>query len=621
MAVKRYFANKDNTITNAYEYNLKTRATGANMGQADILEVFSIYGQVSSSSGFSSELERILIQFPTTDIVSDRTAGTIPASGSVNFYLKMYNAPHTQTTPKDYTLTVKAISGSWEEGHGLDMDNYTDIVYDNPGSNWIVANDDTSAATATVTFTGNPTADQTITIVSTDGTSREYVAKAASDFSNLQFKADGGAAANATQLELAIENSAGHNGKITVSNNGSGVLTLTQASAGRAGNRAIVEDLANVTVVNFLGGDGEWVSEGGDYYTDSSSSFDYSFDLGTEDMDLDVTTLVEQWLNSAGNVLGTKANNGFGIMLSTALEAQSRSYYTKKFFGRGTEFFYKRPVLEARWNSSRQDDRGNFYYSSSLAPAEDNLNTLYLYNYVRGKLRNIPAIGTTGSFLVSLYSGSADDSAPSGSRLHIAQGGGCTHADGVNFFATGGYVDTGIYSASFAMTAAATPLATMYDVWTSGSGDGTNSIRFFTGSFSPITLYASRINPTNTYVTTITNLKSLYTRTETARFRLFVREKDWSPTIYTKASSNILGQTIVSGSYRVYRIVDELDVIPHGTGSTLETLMSYDITGSYFDLDMSILQADYAYGIEFSYYNDAIGSWVKQPEIFKFRVE
>ena len=137
MAIKRYFANKDNTITNAYEFNLKTRATGANMGQADILEVFSIYGQASTSS---SELERFLIEFPPADIASDRTAGTIPASGSVSFYLKLYNAPHTYTVPKNYTLQVKAVSGSWQEGHGLDMDNYTDIVYGNSGSNWIVAN-------------------------------------------------------------------------------------------------------------------------------------------------------------------------------------------------------------------------------------------------------------------------------------------------------------------------------------------------------------------------------------------------------------------------------------------------------------------------------------------------
>ena len=43
MAIKRYTATADNTITNAYKLDMLTRATGSNMGAADILEVFSIY--------------------------------------------------------------------------------------------------------------------------------------------------------------------------------------------------------------------------------------------------------------------------------------------------------------------------------------------------------------------------------------------------------------------------------------------------------------------------------------------------------------------------------------------------------------------------------------------------
>ena len=35
MAIKRYFAEKDNTITNAFEPNLETRGTGSNMGPPD----------------------------------------------------------------------------------------------------------------------------------------------------------------------------------------------------------------------------------------------------------------------------------------------------------------------------------------------------------------------------------------------------------------------------------------------------------------------------------------------------------------------------------------------------------------------------------------------------------
>ena len=83
MAIQRYSASADTTITNAYQENLVTRGTGSNMGYADALEVFSIYGQESVSSGQAQELSRILIQFDTTKMTTDRSAGRLGASGSV----------------------------------------------------------------------------------------------------------------------------------------------------------------------------------------------------------------------------------------------------------------------------------------------------------------------------------------------------------------------------------------------------------------------------------------------------------------------------------------------------------------------------------------------------------
>ena len=85
MGIKRYIATADNTITNAFEANLTTRGTGSNMGESDVTEVFSIFGQDSGSGGYSSELSRVLYKFPVTSIINDRTNETIPASGSVNF--------------------------------------------------------------------------------------------------------------------------------------------------------------------------------------------------------------------------------------------------------------------------------------------------------------------------------------------------------------------------------------------------------------------------------------------------------------------------------------------------------------------------------------------------------
>ena len=158
-----------------------------------------------------------------------------------------------------------------------------------------------------------------------------------------------------------------------------------------------------------------------------------------------------------------------------------------------------------------------------------------------------------------------------------------------------------------------------------------NAVQFQTGTISPEVFYTSQINPSNRYVTSITNLKSSYSQEETTRFRVFVRQKDWAPTIYSKATQEIEPTIIESASYQVHRIVDDNIIIPHGTGTTgaisrgakntLHTLMSYDISGNYFDLDMGLFEDGYSYGLTTAYYNDSIGSWQEQPEVFKFRIE
>ena len=516
MAVKRYWAKSDNTITNAYEENLTTRGTGSNMGASDILEVFSIYGQAASSS---AEKSRALIKFnvtaSTNSIQSDRTDGSIPSSGSVSFYLRMFNAPHSQTLPKNFTMDVTAVTGNWTEGTGLDMETYKD----KQASNWVDR----------------------------------------------------------------LTSSAG----------------LTP-----------------------------WKTAGGDYYSDASGSFSASFDSGTEDIELDITTLVEQWISSSANSkastnMGLKSDEGVIVRMSTDYESAARSYYTKKFFGRGTEFFFKRPCIEARWNSSTKDDRGTFFYSSSLATATENLNTLYFYNYFRGQLRNIPGVGT-GNIYVSFFSGTTADTAPSTAAIHLVADG--TYArSAINTVVTGGYVSTGIYSASVALTAAATPLSTVYDVWFSGGFGSSRTVpgttQYHTGTIKPETLYGSSIAPATEHVSNITNLKNIYRGNETARFRIYTRQKDWSPTIYTKATAKVEANIVESGSYEIYRVVDDLKVVPYGTGSTLHTQMSFDMSGSYFDLDMNMLEAGYMYGIKLAYYNNSVNDWVEQPETFKFRVE
>ena len=520
MGLKRYTASADTTITNAFKDNLVQRGTGSNMGYSDAVEVFSLYGQTSSSAeGQSQELSRALIKFPITSISADRTAGNIPVSGSVKFYLKIFNARHPWTLPQDFTLVVAAVSSSWDEGTGLDMDNYSD-----PGNaNWM------SASTTTA-----------------------------------------------------------------------------------------------------------WSNLGGDYRDDNDASgapvYRQTFPLGYEDLSIEITPTVERWMQTSGTALHID-NYGLGLFLTSSQEAYAAagtaggvlentggadvSYYTKTFFARSSEFFFRRPHIEARWDSRIQDDRGYFYYSSSMAPATDNLNTLYLYNYVRGRLTNIPAIGT-GFVYVSLFSGNNANTMPTTNSAQILYD---VPTLSTNTVVTGGWVSTGIYSASMCMTSSSATAAPtkLFDVWSSSP---TGSVQYKTGSVVPTTFDSwAGGAPTFDRVTTIKNLRRSYGRKQTARFRTFVRDRNWSPTIYTVATRNNPTEIIDSASYKIIRMVDDLEVIPYGTGSEFSTYLSFDVTGNYFDLDLRALEAGYMYGIKLTYYNASIASWIEQPETFKFRVE
>ena len=127
--------------------------------------------------------------------------------------------------------------------------------------------------------------------------------------------------------------------------------------------------------------------------------------------------------------------------------------------------------------------------------------------------------------------------------------------------------------------------------------------------------------PSTTFVSNLTNLKPIYRTSEKARFRIFTRQKDWAPNIYTRAVATVRPFIVESGSFAVTRVIDDFNAIQFGTGSDLHTQMSFDVSGSYFDLDMGMLQPGYAYKINLAYYNGSIGDWQEQPQEFKFRVE
>ncbi len=161
MGIKRYLATADTTISNAYKSGLQLRGTGSNMGASDALEVFSIYKQATTvtehANGGKSikaeqEYARTLVKFTSSLIVADRSAGTVPADAT--YYLRLYNVAHGGTLPTNYTMDVWAVSQSWTEGTGLDMEEYKDVG----AASWINCTDTPSKyASGSITVTVNPT--------------------------------------------------------------------------------------------------------------------------------------------------------------------------------------------------------------------------------------------------------------------------------------------------------------------------------------------------------------------------------------------------------------------------------------------------------------------------------
>lgn len=453
--INRYTASYDNTITNAFDSSLYRRGTSANMGASDSMEVFYIVNQAYLSS---SEKSRALIKFETDKIEYDRSRGYLPSSGSVNFYLRLFNIEHASTLPKNCILSVLPISRNWEEGNGLDMEEYTD----NYVSNWLTASDTTP-----------------------------------------------------------------------------------------------------------------WTTEGGDFLDTPV----YSANLfnGDEDINVDITGLVEHWIGD------TIPNYGVCIKLSGSFETGSESRYTKKFSTRGTEYFFNRPVLEARWNSASLDDRNNFYVSSSLYPSSDNLNNIYYFNRMNGNLRNVPAFESPAVLSVEIY-----DTLTGSNKL------GTYNASKIS---------TGIYSSSVHLY---TTASVIYDRWLAGS------TCYYTGSIN-----VKQRKDIEQYHISLENLKPKYSVKERPTIRVFTRGKNWHQTIYTKATTNIEADLIKDLHYTIIRPADNLKVVDYDIINN-STRLSYDSSGSYFVLNTELLEEDYQYELKFMRFYD---NWSEEfPEKFRFRV-
>ena len=328
MTIKRFFSNADNTITNAFSSTLTLRGTGSNMGQSDILEVFSIYGQANSSS---IEKARTLVNFDVSKIKAARDAGTIAESGSTKFFFRLFNAEHGQTLPKNYTLSVFPLSRSWNEGSGLDMEEYSDKDV----SNWIFASNTKVADVTDIKFVSTTPVHYKdkyfiLQVVDDSATTDRY---------NFWFDNDGSqtaptllgtevevqldqAGANtvnkfAKKLKDAVDGLVGVNLSASISQEDTGDATgatvrITNTKVGGTSGSFVplTSNDPNVFTLTTVtrGGKTRWSSAGSDYhevtYVPGKNLPYYTYDIneGTEDIELNVTALVEEWIAAESTV-------------------------------------------------------------------------------------------------------------------------------------------------------------------------------------------------------------------------------------------------------------------------------------------------------------------------------
>lgn len=301
-----------------------------------------------------------------------------------------------------------------------------------------------------------------------------------------------------------------------------------------------------------------WTTSGSDFITNLGSGSQH-LDLGNEDLEIDITHIVRNWLT------GTFPNNGLVIKMGSSEESNGTSYYKKLLHGRESKYIDRLPRIEARWDSVLKDNRNNFAFDVD--------NKLFMYKFVRGELANVRepvtvriqdhVIGVSASFSQS-YSA---------------------------YQITDGILTASIYISSSQVFSG----TTFYDIWSSGS------TVHMTGTFTPLRLTGSTADSYNEFSVNVNNLKRVYSVSEEARVKVNVRDRDYRTHRGVISTSSLaMPKEYIEKMY--YSVVNEETgetVVPFGTGTIPYTQLSYDSEGNYFTISLASFVPGFVYRLLF----------------------
>lgn len=304
-----------------------------------------------------------------------------------------------------------------------------------------------------------------------------------------------------------------------------------------------------------------WVLTGSDFLATGYGAASQSFDYGDEDLEVEITPIVNNWLSWSIGQNGLP-NNGLLIKLSGTEESNGLDYFQKVFHARETKYVDRMPYIEARWEDFEFDNRSNFAYGIS--------NDLYIHNFYRGALQDIQE-----PLFVRIQNGLVGAS-----------------ASYVQTF-TGSEVATGIGKITINMASSGSHSGTFYDIWHSS-----NTV-YMTGTFSVARLTASQVTYKDDLVFSVSNVKKFYSNDEEAFIRLHARKGKYLTHVAHSASTSLDLEYLDNVYYSIRNEETYETVVPFGTGSLKYTKLSYDKDGNYFKLNMNAFVPGFTYKLLF----------------------
>ncbi len=309
------------------------------------------------------------------------------------------------------------------------------------------------------------------------------------------------------------------------------------------------------------------------------------FKNGTEDLDIDITTIV------SASLAGRIPDHGFRIAFSGSDDSDKKSRFVKRFASRNASNPNKRPRIEISYDDSIQDNHLNFIFNHT--------GSLFLENVVNYSYSNI----LSGSSLTPV-------TGPNCMNLKL-EAGLFSYKTSVSQVVRGSdkIATIGVYSSSFALdTFNQSQYNRNLTLSNKISRDGYVDFRTYweslDGSYAyhtgSLRIYKNKPH-SGTRVSSLrmnaTNLKLEYDHSEISKIRLFA--VDDSIVQQHSKSSRQLSSVILQNSH--YRLVD------FNTGQTIfdfdeinnSTKISSDAKGLFFDFDFSVAPRGRSYAFEY----------------------